>query len=77
MQRYNRITEQLSDLEAQRLKRREKEKILNNFIRDIETRPQVLEEFDEKLWTAVIDKVTVRSDRKLLFGFKDGTCVKA
>ena len=77
MQRYNRITEQLSDLEAQRLKRREKEKILNNFIRDIETRPLVLEEFDEKLWTAVIDKVTVRSDRKLLFGFKDGTCVKA
>jgi hypothetical protein len=36
----------------------------------------VLEEFDEKLWFAVIDKVTVLTDGGLQFNFKDGTCVE-
>jgi site-specific DNA recombinase len=72
LQHYNRIIERLSNLEAQRLKHREKGKLLEHFIRDIETRPLLLEEFDEKLWTAVIDKVTVGSDGMMVFCFKDG-----
>ena len=77
LQRYNRITERLSDLEAQRSKRHDKRKLLESFIRDIRTRPLVLEEFDEKLWIAVIDKVKVLSDGRMQFYFKDGTCVEA
>jgi site-specific DNA recombinase len=74
--RYNYINGRFSDLEAQRLKRREKAKQLEEFIRDIGTQSLVLEEFDEKLWTAVIDKAKVESDGKLVFCFKDGTCVE-
>jgi site-specific DNA recombinase len=76
LQRYNRITERLSDLEAQRSKRHDKRKLLESFIRDIRTRPLVLEEFDEKLWIAVIDKAKVLSDGQMQFYFKDGTCVE-
>jgi len=39
----------------------------------ITTSPQVLTEFDKKLWTAAIDRVTVMLDDKLVFRFKDGT----
>ena len=30
-------------------------------------------EFDEKLWHAVVDKVTVYNDDRLVFSWKDGT----
>jgi len=33
----------------------------------------VLTEFDEKLWTAAVDWVTVMLDDRLVFRFKDGT----
>jgi len=64
-------------LESLRLNRVEKRKSLGTFIKDIKNRSLVLEEFDEKLWMAVVDKVTVLVDGKLAFCFKDGTCVQA
>jgi hypothetical protein len=64
-------------MESQRLKRHDKAKLLEKFIHGIRTRPLVLEEFDEKLWIAVIDKVKVLSDGRMQFYFKDGTCVEA
>jgi len=36
----------------------------------------VLTEFDEKLWTAAIDRVTVTLDDRLVFRFKDGMDVE-
>ena len=30
-------------------------------------------EFDEKLWHAVVDKVTVMGDNRLVYSLKDGT----
>ena len=35
----------------------------------------VLTEFDEDLWIAVIDKVTVFSDDDVRFTFRDGTVI--
>ena len=42
---------------------------------NLEARGDVLDEFDERLWMVVIDKVTVMSDGRLVFTFKDGTVV--
>jgi len=36
----------------------------------------VLTEFDEKLWTAAIDRVTVMLDDRFVFRFKDGSEVE-
>ena len=33
-------------------------------------------EFDEKLWHAVVDHVTVYNDDRLVFSLKDGTEIK-
>lgn len=36
----------------------------------------IISEFDEELWHAVIDKVTVYSEEDVKFTFRDGTVVK-
>jgi len=43
------------------------------FIRNIADSPQALTEFDEKLWLAATDRVTVTLDDRLVFRFKDQT----
>jgi hypothetical protein len=77
MERHRIATEQVAQLETLRNTRREKHKTLETFIRDIETRPVIIDEFDEKLWLAIIDKVTVLPEGRLVFTFKDGTDIKA
>ena len=47
------------------------------FIRDARKRPQAIDEFDEKLWLAVIDQVTVDRDNIMTFRFKNGSEVTA
>lgn len=47
--------------------------MLEAFIRSLESRPLVLEEFDEKLWVVTVEKVAVMPDGSLVFSFKDGT----
>ena len=54
-----------------------KGKIIEGFIKDIESRPLAIAEFDEKLWLAVIDQVTVYRDGIMTFRFKNGSEVTA
>ena len=42
-------------------------------LNSIASGPRVLAEFDEKPWTAAIDRVTVMPDDTIVFRFKDGT----
>ncbi|NLW90194.1 MAG: recombinase family protein, partial [Syntrophomonadaceae bacterium] len=66
-----------AELEALRITRREKYKTLESFIREIETRRLLIEEFDKKLWIAIVDKVTALPGGKLKFNFKNGTEIEA
>lgn len=74
--KYEESSPRLAELEADRNRRREQGKILKSFIKEIETRELVLEEFDEKLWLAVIDHVTILANGRLVFTFMDGTSVE-
>lgn len=76
MERYRVATERVVELDTLRIKRRVKLKTMEPFIRDIEIRPLIIDEFDEKHWIAVIDKVTVLADGRLAFCFKNGTCME-
>jgi site-specific DNA recombinase len=62
-------------LKNQRRNRQNKSLILDGFIREIETRPLVADEFDEKLWLVAIGKVIVHTADDILFSFRDGTVV--
>jgi site-specific DNA recombinase len=72
MERHRIATEQVAELEDQRRNRQNKSLILDGFIREIEIRPLVIKEFDEKLWSLTVDKVMVHRDGRLEFTFKDG-----
>lgn len=77
VKRYKKAAERISELETQRQERQGKLGVLEAFIRDIEKRPLVLTEFDEKLWIAIVDKATVLPDGRLVFTFKDSTYIEA
>ena len=76
-ERHRIATKRAAELKTLLMKRGEQYKTIDSFIRDIETRPLIIEEFDEKLWTAIVDKVTVLPDSRLVFCFKDGTTIEA
>jgi len=59
-------------LETQKREWLGKSKILEGFISDIEKRPLIITEFDENLWLAVIDRVTVGRDDTMVFSFRNG-----
>ena len=77
LERHRKATERIEKLEKSKLERIAKSKMLAKFISDLKKCPQVLSEFDEGLWLAVIDKVTVVKDGTMLFSFRSGTEVTA
>ena len=76
LERHRRATERKAALEATKRKRKSRARILETFLRNIASSPRVLAEFDEKLWTAAIDRVTVMLDDRFVFRFKDGMDVE-
>ena len=63
-------------LEADKCQRKSMARILETYLSSIAASPLMLTEFDEKLWTAAIDRVTVMLDDTFVFRFKDGTEVE-
>lgn len=49
LERHRKVLEQIDELEASKRGRLSKAKIIEGFIRDIESRPLAITEFDEKL----------------------------
>lgn len=66
------INEQITLLEADKAKHLAKAKALDRFVREVVNRPLVLEAFDEKLWLAVVDQVTVGLDGEMRVRFRNG-----
>jgi len=73
LDRYHKAKDRVSEIEDLRKARKTKNLILDGFIREIESRPLVIDEFDERLWTVAVDRVTVMVDGGLTFRFKDGS----
>ena len=72
LEQHRQASERIRLLETEKRERLMKSKVLETFIRDIEKRPLVIAEFDEKLWSAVIDRVTVSVDGAMTFRFRSG-----
>ena len=77
LERHHKASKQVDELEAIKRERLGKGKIIEGFIKDIESRPLAIAEFDEKLWLAVIEQVTVNQDGAMTFRFKNGSEVTA
>ena len=64
---------QNAETEQERAARINRMDTLHHFLETISAVPQVLDNFDEELWRATIEKVTVFHDGKMIFQFLDGT----
>lgn len=73
LDRHRKASERVDELEANKRERLGKAKIIDGFIKDIESRPLVITEFDEKLWLALIDTAKVARDGTIVFRFRNGT----
>ncbi len=73
LDRHRKASGRVDELEATKRERLGKSKIIEGFIKDIESRPLVITEFDDKLWLAVVDTATVGRDGTMTFRFRNGT----
>ncbi|MGI6711174.1 MAG: hypothetical protein ACOX4L_00235 [Bacillota bacterium] len=71
LERHRNATERVAEPEELKREKQSKRKTLESFIRNLES-CDILKEFDERIWIAAIDKVTVQQDGALVFIFKDG-----
>jgi hypothetical protein len=71
--RYEASKKRLYELNEQRLDRRAKREKLVEFIATLSKHGGLLAGFDEGLWNALVETVTVHGGDKMTFKFKDGT----
>jgi len=65
--------DKITTLETEIQRRQHTSRLLDKYIRNMKKAPLTLSDFDEKLWAVSIDCVTVHSDGRLIFRFRDGT----
>ena len=73
LERHRKATERVTELEGLKRKRQSKSLMLDGFMQSLTNRDSILEEFDDRLWMAAVDTVTVEQDGNLIFSLKDGT----
>jgi len=76
LERHRKATERVTELESLRRERQSKLLVLEGFMKGLKSRPLVLDEFDEKLWAAAVEKITVTARGTLIFNFRDGTQIE-
>ena len=62
----------LRKIDDKRLERNAKRERIGVFIRELEQRDILTDEFDEGLWIATVDGVVVHSEHETTFKFRDG-----
>jgi len=72
LKRHTEATARLEELNQQKTERLGRSKTIEVFINNLERSKQAITEFDESLWAAVVDTVSVGEDGKLAFTFKNG-----
>ena len=70
--RYETVKKRFDELAAERRDKLEKAKAIDRFIHTVESRDELLKEFDPYLWVATVESVTVMRDGKMQFRFFDG-----
>ena len=73
LEKQHQLQARIKELEEAQGERRRKATMLTHYIRSLEEQKTALTAFDERVWAATVQTVTVRRDGELVFRFKDGT----
>lgn len=72
VKRYEKATKRVEELCAERSRKQDRDRELRLFIESIKEQPLVLENWNERLWIALLDSATVFHDGRMVFRFKNG-----
>ncbi len=72
VERYEVTKDRLKGIDDKRLECNAKRESIGVFIRELEQRDVLMDEFDEGLWVTTVDGVMVHSEHEITFTFKDG-----
>ena len=75
--KYTAATERVAELMEIKEKRKTQQTLLTAFVNTLEHRQKLLDEFDEALWLATVEKATVFSNGKITFYLINGTKIEA
>lgn len=73
--RYDSAQNQLTDINEEKLARKTKCESMKQFISDINNCADPLTEFDEPLWYATVESITIK-EKTAVFEFKDSTVIE-
>lgn len=71
--RYNELQKRRYELSSEIDMSKAKKNQINAFIKELKKQDKLLAEFDESLWCATLSAMVVKSDKEVIFQFKDGT----
>lgn len=70
-ERCNSLSDRLAKLQTCVKERKQRADVISGFMFEIRERDGILDEFDEELWTALLESVTITREGKWLFKFKN------
>lgn len=76
VKRYEKATDRLKEVTAERESRMQRDRELRIFIGSIEKQPLVLEAWDEGLWLTLLETATVHKDNTITFLFKNQMAIE-
>jgi len=72
VEKHNNLQKTMQTLLRDIDKKKAKRNLMKAFLKTLEKQEKILTEFDEKIWSATLNFVTVKNNGKLVFNFKDG-----
>jgi len=72
LERYEQARERIETLEQEKLERTAKSKTIGCFTRSIREASELIAEFDETLWNAIVDSVMITKSGEMIFRIKNG-----
>ena len=70
--RYEAATQRLKQIEGQRTEHKQRRQKMLEFIRMLEQADGLMTEFDEGLWNATVETITVHLDGNMVFRWRNG-----
>ena len=71
--RYETVAKELERLQAERNRLHQQDKAMSLFIRTLKKQPDILTEWDDSIWTMMVEKAIVHRDSSITFVFYNGS----